>query len=108
MSLVNFNDFEKIDLRLIKIISAERVENSEKLLKISAEIGEEKKQIIAGIGKFYSPEDLIGKTVVAIVNLEPRMIVGLESQAMILAGKSEDDLSLIIPEKDLPFGIKLS
>ena len=108
MNLINFNDFEKIDLRLIKIISAERVENSEKLLKILAEIGGERKQIIAGIGKFYSPEELIGKTVVAIVNLEPRMIVGLESQAMILAGKSEEGLSLIVPEKDLPSGLKLS
>ncbi|MFA5009409.1 MAG: methionine--tRNA ligase subunit beta [Candidatus Paceibacterota bacterium] len=108
MDLINFSDFEKIDLRLIKIISAERIENSEKLLKILAETGQEKKQIIAGIGKFYSPEDLIGKTVVAIINLEPRMIVGLESQAMILAVKSENDLSLIVSEKDLPFGLKLS
>ncbi len=108
MDLINFSDFEKIDLRLIKIISAERIENSEKLLKISAEIGEEKKQIIAGIGKFYSPEELIGKIVVAIINLEPRIIVGLESQAMILAVKSENDLSLIVSEKDLPSGLKLS
>lgn len=106
--MINFEEFEKIDLRLAKIISAERIENSEKLLKIQAEIGEEKRQIIAGIGKFYAPEDLIGKTIVVVANLEPRMMMGLESQAMLLAVKNEEGLSVIVPEKEMPSGLKLS
>ncbi|MFA5369023.1 MAG: methionine--tRNA ligase, partial [Candidatus Paceibacterota bacterium] len=79
-----------------------------KLLRIQVAIGEEQKQIIAGIGKFYSPEELNGKTLVVVANLEPRMMMGLESQAMILAVKDENGLSLIVPEKEMPSGLKLS
>jgi len=106
--MIIFEDFEKIDLRLAKIISAERVDGSEKLLKIQAEIGEEKRQIIAGIGKFYAPEDLIDKTIVVVANLEPRMMMGLESQAMLLAVKDGENLSIITPEKQMLSGLKLS
>jgi tRNA-binding protein len=106
--MIIFEDFEKIDLRLAKIISAERVDGSEKLLKIQAEIGEEKRQIIAGIGKFYAPEDLIDKTIVVVANLEPRMMMGLESQAMLLAVKDGENLSIITPEKQMSSGLKLS
>ena len=106
--MINFEDFDKIDLRLAKIISAEKIEDSDKLLRIQVAIGEEQKQIIAGIGKFYSPEELNGKTLVVVANLEPRMMMGLESQAMILAVKDENGLSLIVPEKEMPSGLKLS
>lgn len=106
--MITFEDFEKIDLRLAKIISAERVDGSEKLLKIQAEIGEEKRQIIAGIGKFYAPEDLIDKTIVVVANLEPRMMMGLESQAMLLAVKDGENLSVIVSEKQMLSGLKLS
>ncbi|MFA5087275.1 MAG: methionine--tRNA ligase subunit beta [Candidatus Paceibacterota bacterium] len=106
--MINFEEFEKIDLRLAKIIFAERIEGSEKLLKIQAEVGEEKRQIIAGIGKFYAPEDLVNKTIVVVANLEPRMMMGLESQAMLLAIKNEENLSVVIPEKEMPSGLKLS
>lgn len=106
--MITFEDFEKIDLRLAKIISAERVDGSEKLLKIQAEIGEEKRQIIAGIGKFYAPEDLINKTIVVVANLEPRMMMGLESQAMLLAVKDGENLSVIVSEKQMLSGLKLS
>jgi len=106
--MINFEDFDKIDLRLAKIISAEKIDDSDKLLRIQVAIGEEQKQIIAGIGKFYSPEELNGKTLVVVANLEPRMMMGLESQAMILAVKDENGLSLIVPEKEMPSGLKLS
>ncbi|MFA5368994.1 MAG: hypothetical protein WC303_03305 [Candidatus Paceibacterota bacterium] len=69
--MINFEDFDKIDLRLAKIISAEKIDDSDKLLRIQVAIGEEQKQIIAGIGKFYSPEELNGKTLVVVANLEP-------------------------------------
>lgn len=106
--MITFEDFEKIDLRLAKIFSAERVEGSDKLLKIRAQIGGEEKQIIAGIGKFYVPEDLINKTIVVVFNLEPRTMLGLESQAMLLAVKDENNLSVIVPDKEMATGLKLS
>jgi methionine--tRNA ligase beta chain len=107
MEKINFADFEKVDLRLAKIVSAERILGSDKLLKLEAEIGEEKRQIIAGIGKLYTPEEVVNKTIVVVANLEPREIVGLESQAMLLAVKDESGLSLIVPEKEMPSGLKL-
>lgn len=106
--MITFEDFEKIDLRLAKILSAEKIEGSDKLLKIQAQTGEEEKQIIAGIGKFYEPQDLIGKTIVVVFNLEPRIMMGLESQAMLLAVKDENGLSVIIPDKEMAAGLKLS
>ena len=106
--MINFEDLEKIDLCLAKIISAEKIEGSDKLLKLQTEIGEEKRQIIAGIGKFYIPEELVNKTIVVVANLEPRTMMGLESQAMLLAVKDESNLSIIIPEKNMASGLKLS
>ncbi|MFA5013213.1 MAG: methionine--tRNA ligase subunit beta [Candidatus Paceibacterota bacterium] len=106
--MISFEDFEKIDFRLAKIISAERVEGSDKLLKIEADLGEEVRQIIAGIGKFYNPEELVGKNVVIIANLEPRSLMGLESQGMILAAKDESGLSVLITEKEIKTGTKIT
>lgn len=107
-SIINFEDFEKIDLRAGKIIEAERVENSDKLLKLQIDLGEEKRQILAGIGKVYTPEELINKTVIAIINLEPRMLMGLESQGMVLAVKDNNNLSVLVPEKEITPGSKIS
>ncbi|HPC30580.1 MAG TPA: methionine--tRNA ligase subunit beta [Candidatus Paceibacterota bacterium] len=106
--MITFEDFEKIDLRLAKIIAAERIDGSDKLLKLKAQIGDEERQIIAGIGKFYTPENLIDKIIVVVFNLEPRMIMGLESQAMLLAVKDNNELSLIVPDKIMPSGLQLS
>lgn len=107
-SVINFEDFDKIDLRTGKILEAERVENSDKLLKLQVDLGEEKRQILAGIGKSYTPEELINKTVIAIINLEPRMLMGLESQGMVLAVKDNNNLSVLVPEKEIIPGSKIS
>ena len=107
-SVINFEDFEKLDLRAGKILEAERVEGSDKLLKMQIDLGEEKRQILAGIGKTYSPEELINKTVIVIINLEPRMLMGLESQGMVLAVKDSNNLSVLIPEKEIIPGSKIS
>jgi tRNA-binding protein len=106
--MINFEDFEKVDLRIGKIISAERVAGSEKLMKLEVEFGEEKRQVVAGIGKTYAPEDLIGKTAVFVINLEPRIMMGIESQAMILAVKDSENLSILVPEKNIASGSKIS
>jgi methionine--tRNA ligase beta chain len=107
-SIINFEEFEKIDLRAGKILEAERVEGSDKLLKLQVDLGEEKRQILAGIGKTYTPEELINKTVIVIINLEPRMLMGLESQGMVLAVKDNNNLSVLVPEKEIVPGSKIS
>jgi methionine--tRNA ligase beta chain len=107
-SIINFEEFEKVDLRVGKILEAERIEGSDKLLKLQIDLGEEKRQILAGIGKAYLPEELINKTVVVIINLEPRMLMGFESQGMVLAVKDNNNLSVLVPGKEIIPGSKIS
>ncbi|MBI2514635.1 methionine--tRNA ligase [Candidatus Wolfebacteria bacterium] len=110
--MISFEDFKKLDLRVAKIIFAERVENSEKLLKLKVDCGDKNEagesvphQIIAGIAQFYEPENLIDKEIVIVANLEPRTIVGLESQGMLLAVNCDgNEPILLIPEKPVPPG----
>ncbi|MCX6723984.1 MAG: methionine--tRNA ligase [Candidatus Staskawiczbacteria bacterium] len=88
MDIITFDEFKKVDIRIGKIISTERVEGSDKLLKLQVDFGEEKRQVIAGIGKVYEPESLIGKECPFAFNLEPRSLKGLESQGMILCASA--------------------
>ncbi len=108
MSQISFNEFKKMDLRVAQILSAEKVEGTRKLIKMEADIGDEKRQMVAGIAETYEPEDLIGKKLVVIVNLEPATIHGIESQAMLLAGCKEDGTA-VIPffTEDIPAGSKV-
>ena len=96
-NLINYEDFSKLDMRVGQILEAEKVEKSSKLLKLIIDIGNEKRQIVAGIGKFYKCEDLIGKKVVVLVNLKPAKLMGIESQGMLLAAGKEAKL-LLLPE----------
>ena len=107
-NIINFEEFEKIDLRVGKVIEAERVDGSDKLLKLQIDLGEEKRQILAGIGKTYTPEELINKVLIVIINLEPRMLMGLESQGMVLAVKDINNLSILVPDKEIIPGSKIS
>jgi len=105
-----FQDFEKLDIRIGKIISAEKVEGTDKLMKLQVDFGYEKRQIVSGIAEFYQPEDLIGKQCPFIVNLEPREFKGEQSQGMILAVDTEGDRSdcvLLHPNKELKPGAKV-
>jgi methionine--tRNA ligase beta chain len=106
--MVTIDKFQELDIRIVKILEASRIENSEKLLKLTVDIGNETRQILAGIGKSYAPEDLIDRTVVAIVNLEPRMMMGEESQGMILAtGDEIENISLLMSEKKVEPGARI-
>jgi methionine--tRNA ligase beta chain len=105
--MVSFEDFQKIDLRVAKIVEAEKVKGSEKLLKLVIDVGKEKRQIVAGIGKFYKPEDLIGKEIAVLLNLEPKKLMGIESQGMLLAADVEGEPVILIPEKEVPAGTKI-
>ncbi len=106
--MINFDEFKKVELKVGKIISAERVEGSEKLLKLAVDLNEEKpRQVLAGIGKVYPPETLVGTEIAVVVNLEPRMLMGLESQGMLLASSDENGPVLLRPEKLVPPGVEI-
>ncbi len=105
---MTIDEFQKMDLRVGKVISAERVEGSEKLLKLSVDIGEPR-QILSGIAKSYAPEDLVGRMIVIIANLDPRMMMGMESQGMILAAHGENGEPVVLTvEKEVLPGSKIS
>jgi methionine--tRNA ligase beta chain len=105
---MTIDEFQKADLRVGKVVAAERIEGSEKLLKLMVDIGEPR-QIIAGIMKSYVPEDLVGREVVIVANLEPRMMMGLESQGMILAAHGENGEPIVLSvEREVPAGSKIS
>jgi len=103
--LVNIDDFHRLDIKIGKILSAEAVPKSTKLLKLMVDIGEEVRQIVSGISQFYSTDDLVGKHVVVLVNLAPAKIFGIESRGMILA--AGDEASLLIPLRDVENGTKI-
>jgi len=105
---IGIEDFLKVDLRVAKVLSAERVEGSEKLLKLKVSLGEEERTIVAGIAKYYSPEELVGKKIVIVANLQPRKIFGITSQGMLLAASDGENLSLVVPEREVKDGAKLS
>jgi methionine--tRNA ligase beta chain len=102
--MISFDDFKKVELKVAKILEAERVENSEKLLKLKVDLGEEERQIVAGIGKAYSPEELIGKEIVIVANLEPRALMGIESNGMLLAADGEGIPILLTPDREVSPG----
>lgn len=103
--MINYDDFKKIELKVAKILEAERVEGSEKLLKLKLDLEEaETRQVIAGIGKNYAPAGLPGKEIIIVANLEPRKLMGLESNGMLLAADSPDGPVILIPEKEVKVG----
>jgi methionine--tRNA ligase beta chain len=102
--MITFDDFKKLDIRIGKILLAEKVEGTDKLMKLEIDFGAEKRQIIAGIAEFYQADQLIGKEIPVLVNLEPRTIRGTESHGMILAADVEGKAVLLQPEKEVPPG----
>lgn len=104
MTMITYDDFKKVELKVAIVLSAERVEGSDKLLKLEVELGVEKRQIIAGIGKQYAPEQIVGKRIVIVANLEPRSLMGLESQGMLLAASDETGPVVLMPEREVPSG----
>ena len=106
--MITYEDFAKLDLRTAKILSAEKVEGSEKLIKLQLDVGElGERQIIAGIGNIYTPELLVDKQIIIIANLEPRKLMGHESNGMLLAANDEHGPVILIPESEVPSGTKI-
>jgi methionyl-tRNA synthetase len=105
---IDIKEFQNIDLRVAEIKHAEKIEKSDKLLKLQIDIGGELRQIVAGIAQNYSPESIIGKKIIVVANLKSTIIRGIKSEGMLLAAKNKNDLCLIIPEKDISSGSKVS
>lgn len=107
--IISYDDFAKLDIAIGTITAVEIVEDADKLLRLTVDIGEETpRQIISGIRAFFpDTEVLIGKQCPFLVNLEPRMIRGLESQGMILACGEDDIFSLLSPDNELPRGMRI-
>lgn len=113
--IISFSDFQKLDLRIGRIAEATLVEGSAKLVKLLVGLGpaenadasetkNELRHIIAGLGEAYAPETLVGKEIVVVVNLEPKVIMGVESQGMLLAADFGGNPILIMPEEEVPEG----
>ncbi len=130
--MINFEEFQKIDLRVAKILSAEKVEGSDKLLKLQIDLGPSARasteqirpeltveglsrtssgqvirQIVVGIAKDYNPEDIIGKEIAVVANLEPRKVFGIQSNGMLLAADVGGQPVLLMPDKEVPPGTQI-
>ncbi|MEM3363922.1 MAG: methionine--tRNA ligase subunit beta [Candidatus Micrarchaeia archaeon] len=105
--VVSYEDFQKLDIRVVRITSVEKVDKSEKLLKLIVNTGEDERVVLAGIARDYDPDELIGRKVVAVLNMEPRRILGIESKGMLLAAEEDALLSLLVPDKDVSEGSRI-
>ncbi len=102
-----FDDFEKLDLRVGKVIECEKVKKSDKLLRFTLQVGSETRQILSGIAKYHTPEELIGKNVIFIANFKPRKMMGIESQGMILSAEFGDGLTALTTINDIQSGAEI-
>lgn len=113
--MINFDDFNKLDIRIGTILEAEKVEGTNKLLKLLVDIGkdpltdsgQDKRTLVAGIAETYQPEDIIGKQLPILINLEPKKLRGIESNGMILAVDVDGKATLIHPDKQVSSGAKI-
>ena len=104
---ITYDDFAKCEFRLAKVLECEAVPDSDKLLKLQIKIGDETRQIVSGIRTWYSPEEMVGKTIVVVANLKPAKIRGVESNGMLLAVDNGKDLALLAPDKDMADGLQV-
>lgn len=107
---INFDDFMKVELKTAEVIHAEPHPNADRLLKLTVKVGDEERTICAGIKQWWSPEDLVGKTIVIVYNLEPRTIRGVTSQGMLLAVQNGEggDVTPLTTLRPAPSGLRVS
>ncbi len=105
--MITIEEFAKAELKIGKILEAKRVEGSSKLIVMKINIGEER-QIVAGIGKAYEPEEIVGKSIVVVANLQPARLMGVESQGMLLAASDDEGrLAIITPDRQIKEGSRV-
>ncbi len=106
--MITIDDFKKVEIKIGTILEVEEIEGSEKLYKLTVDLGEEQpRQILSGIKKWYKPMELIGSQAVFVANLEPRSMMGLESQGMIMAADGEEKPILLKPASEIAPGSKI-
>ncbi|HEX16354.1 MAG: methionine--tRNA ligase subunit beta [Deltaproteobacteria bacterium] len=104
MRTISFEEFKRVELRIGKVVAAERVPGTDRLMRLELDLGGERRQVVAGIAPFYDPGELVGRELPVVLNLEPRRIKGVESQGMILAVDAGGEVVLLQPEKEVPPG----
>ena len=107
MDDISYDDFSKLDLRVAKIVSTEKIPEKSRIIKGTISLGDEERDEIIGGSQFYDPEDLIGKTVIVVANLEPKKMGGVESNAMVLAADIDDKPFWLTVSDDVPAGTKI-
>lgn len=106
--MVTIEEFRKIDLRVATVKSAEAHPNADRLLVVTVDLGSEERRIVAGIREHYQPEELVGRQVVVVANLETAKLRGVESEGMLLAASDEGRIVVLVPEKVVAPGAKVS
>ena len=107
MNIVTYEDFAKLDMRVAKVIQVEKIPGKSKIVKGVIDLGDEKRDVIIGGAEYYQPSELLGKTVIALVNLEPRKIGGIESGGMLLAADLNDKPFWLTTFEDVPLGTRI-
>lgn len=111
-SQIRYDDFAKIDLRVATVLEAENHPDADKLIILKIDLGDQQRQIVAGLRPFYTPEDVVGKQIVVVVNLEPRKMRGTVSQGMLLAAldreSEEKSMGFVTPQREMPPGTRVS
>ncbi len=102
--LVSFEEFKRLDIRVGRVKSAEKIPGAKRLLLLRVDVGGEERQVVAGLAEYFEPEELVGKSIVVVVNLVPKVIRGYKSEAMLLAAVCDGRPVLIVPEEEVPPG----
>ncbi len=107
--MISFDQFQSLEFKLATVLEAEKVDGADKLLKLRVDLGGgDVRQMVAGVAKSYAPDELVGKTILVLANLEPATIRGVESQAMLLAASTSEGLAVLVPDREFPAGTKVS
>lgn len=107
MGTIGMEDFAKLEIRVGKVVRAERLRGSEKLLQVTLDMGGAQRTVVAGIAQTHRPEDLLGKNLVVLANLAPRKLMGVTSEGMILAAEDRGNVFLLTTDGDAPPGSKV-
>jgi len=106
--MVSFKQFQEMDLRVGKILSAESIPGADKLYKLSVDLGEKKITLVAGLKPYYKPEEMKGKKIIVVANLDPVVLRGVKSEGMLLAALDGDKLGLLTTDRDIRSGSKIA
>ena len=108
MDEITIDEFRKLDIRVGEITAAERVQGTDKLVRVTVDIGDEVRTVVAGIATHYQPADLVGRRIVVLANLKPRQVRGVESRGMMLAATWGNDVAILTVDRSAPKGSKIS